>query len=316
MARALGERLPPGGLLAPELHVEALATALHFGRSAIFLRHATWARRFLVHRGVPDAEVAFRLEALGGAILQHLDGPSAGAALHLVALAVDVLSREPREEPACIHAGGAQQALLEHALRGDRAAERHLVAASLASGMPAAHLVLRVLEPVLLEIGRLWQVAQVDVPGARSAIDLVAGLLATARDAIPPQPAREHVALCACAPGEAHALGLGVVADFLERDGWTVHRLGPGPAGEVLSLLERTGAHLLALSVTLDIHLPATEALVAQVRAARPGVRILLGGMPMRTYPRLWEQMGADGTGSNAEAAAAAAAELMLGDWA
>jgi methanogenic corrinoid protein MtbC1 len=58
-------------------------------------------------------------------------------------------------------------------------------------------------------------------------------------------------------------------------------------------------------------NVPNVIALIRDLRARSPKLRILLGGSAFRTKPGLWAEIGADGFGADLRAAVAAADRLI-----
>lgn len=175
-------------------------------------------------------------------------------------------------------------------------------------------LYLGVFEPVLYEVGRLWQAGELTVAEEHfvsAATQLVMSQLyprifATAR--------RGSTMVAACVGAELHEIGLRMVADFLELDGWDTYYLGANmPPEAIARAVRERGAELLALSATLHEHEAKTREVIRLVRAepALRGVRVLVGGGAFRGRPEFCRSIGADGFAADAAGAAALAASLV-----
>jgi methanogenic corrinoid protein MtbC1 len=82
----------------------------------------------------------------------------------------------------------------------------------------------------------------------------------------------------ACVEGELHDVGARICADVLDLHGFDVRFLGANvPTDCLLSFVEHTRPHLVALSVTLPTHLPAARAALAALRA-RTEAPLAVGG--------------------------------------
>jgi methanogenic corrinoid protein MtbC1 len=133
-----------------------------------------------------------------------------------------------------------------------------------------------VVEPVLKEVGESWaggrfSVAQEHLVSAavRARIERY---LADARGPV------RGVAVCACAPGERHELGLLMLSVMLRADGWQVTYLGADtPLDDALELAERVSARLLCISVTMPSE--AAQLQHALTSLSPPGgLEIVVGG--------------------------------------
>lgn len=88
-----------------------------------------------------------------------------------------------------------------------------------------------------------------------------------------------RVAIVASTPGERHALGGQMVADFLEAQAWTVLALGADtPAPELIELARDRGAEVVALSTALPGHLLSVTLTCELLRRLPRPPYIVVGG--------------------------------------
>ena len=107
-----------------------------------------------------------------------------------------------------------------------------------------------------------------------------------------------------CVGGELHELGMRMVADFFEMDGWDTVYLGAGTSTKnILQTVDDRQPQIVGISSTMTSHVRRVESLVAAIKNHfGPKVKILVGGYPFRTTD-LWQQVGADAQGRNAQEA-------------
>jgi methanogenic corrinoid protein MtbC1 len=130
---------------------------------------------------------------------------------------------------------------------------------------------------------------------------------------------RDRTVVATCVGGELHEIGVRMVADFFEMEGWDSYYLGANtPAVAILHALDERRADVLAISATMTFHVSAVTELIGRVRAharasggARTRPLILVGGYPFTVAPDLWRQVGADGSARDARDAVATADLLM-----
>ena len=169
-------------------------------------------------------------------------------------------------------------------------------------------LYLRVLQPAQEELGRMWLLGEINVAEEHFATTTTRLVMAQlhAREVCGPSNGKTLVA--AAVAGNQHDLGIQVVADLFEMDGWRVIQLGSNvPADDLAQAVEFYQADLVALSVSLATQLPALEEAIAAVRASQRGVtvKILVGGCGMMGTAELAKSKGADDYASNAVEAVA-----------
>ena len=104
--------------------------------------------------------------------------------------------------------------------------------------------------------------------------------------------------------GELHEIGLRIITDLLEIEGWRTHFLGANvpPSAVVRMCVERT-ADVLLVSATIAPHIPAVADLIRQFRAqpALSSAHVVVGGRAFASDPTLARRLGADAYGASAD---------------
>ena len=91
-------------------------------------------------------------------------------------------------------------------------------------------------------------------------------------------PKDGRLAVVTGTPEELHALGMRMVADFLEADGWEVLLLGPGaPGHDIVALVESEQPDVVALSTATAGVIDGVVEVCARCRALTAAV-IVAGG--------------------------------------
>lgn len=133
-----------------------------------------------------------------------------------------------------------------------------------------------ILAPALVEVGERWAAGSLTVAQEHLASSAVRSalqrLLADGRGAV------RGVAVCACAPGEHHEIGLQMVAVLLRADGWQVAYLGADtPLADAAALATTIGAHALCFSAASR---ESAAALRRELKSARlpRSLTVLVGG--------------------------------------
>lgn len=175
---------------------------------------------------------------------------------------------------------------------------------ALQDGMDAHTLYLRVFQPAMHEIGRLWQENRITVADEHLATAITQ--LAMSRlyeelfggrvDAGP-------LLVAACADHERHELGLRMICDLLELDGWDTVFLGASvPVEDLVEMVKERRPAVVALSASITPHLARVREAVEAIRAAMPEVApvIAIGGRAFADDDALARRMGADITAKDA----------------
>jgi methanogenic corrinoid protein MtbC1 len=170
-------------------------------------------------------------------------------------------------------------AYLDALLARDSARARRAIEVALAAGTPVPDVYLDVLRPAMYEIGHRWAVGELNVAEEHYATALTQRILdeLSARMRMPPLDGR--LAVVCGTPGELHALGPRMVADFLEADGWEVLQLGPAtPAPDLAALVAAERPDVVALSTATAGSLPGIVEVLAALGALHPRPLQVVGG--------------------------------------
>ncbi len=202
------------------------------------------------------------------------------------------------------------RAYLTALLDGDRRQASTLILDAVAGGVPVKDIYLNVFQPAQYEVGRLWQIHDISVAQEHYCTAATQLIMSQLYPHIFAAASTGGTLVATCVSGDLHEIGVRMVADFFEMEGWNTYYLGAStPAEEVVGALVERKADILAISASISSHLRAVSALISVVRAnvACRNVTILVGGYPFAVAPDLWRQIGADGTASDAQAAIALA---------
>jgi methanogenic corrinoid protein MtbC1 len=189
-----------------------------------------------------------------------------------------------------------RRAYLDALLARDVGAARAAVEAALTLGTPVPEIYLGVLQPALYEIGRCWAVGDFSVAEEHSATAVTQSVLGMLGPRMRTTPKDGRLAVVTGSPEERHALGVQMVADFLESDGWEVLNLGAStPAGDLAQMAERERPDVVALSTATPAGLPGAAEAVAALLALDPRPLVVLGGQLWQGRARAEaERLGAD----------------------
>lgn len=219
----------------------------------------------------------------------------------------------PAEEDRLPHAlTDRAEALVKALLSGDAPAARSALRKAMQQGAGVEEVFVELVQPALYEIGHRWEEGRITAAQEHLASALVARVLSTLDEDLP--SGGDRLAVVATAPTETHEFGAWMVADILRTAGWTVRFLGSQlPVGEMLHYLRSVKPDLLAVSVTLEIHLPSLRELIRALRADGEvaEVPVLVGGQAFSAGERVWQTAGADALARDAREVVAVAEGLV-----
>lgn len=156
---------------------------------------------------------------------------------------------------------------------------RELVDAVLAAGVPVEDLYAEVLAPALREVGHLWALDELNVAQEHYATSVTQALIATLAAEAPAPHGQGRLAVVTNTPDELHLLGVQMVADLLQREGWEVVNLGAAtPAADLIELVEAEVPDLVALSASTAGRLPGVADALRALSALDPRPLVAVGG--------------------------------------
>ncbi|MBN9689278.1 MAG: cobalamin-dependent protein [Verrucomicrobia bacterium] len=301
-------------------HLSYLAQAVALNNQALFIDYIAWARVVLVHRHVIGTELATKLECLAEVLRARLPVEDGTLAAGFVTAALLALPEMPNDMPTFLHEGEPLSPLAHQYLESLRRGERHLasrlILAAVAAGTSVKEIYLHVFQPAQYEIGRLWQLNQISVAQEHYCSAATQLIMSQLYPHIFASAKNGRTLVATCVSGDLHEIGVRMVADFFEMDGWSTFYLGANTphAGVVASVIEQR-ADVLAVSATISYHVEAVQELIQSVREHQTArrVKILVGGYPFVKNRELWREIGADGSAPDAEQAIALANRLVDG---
>ncbi|CAK0755566.1 MerR family transcriptional regulator, light-induced transcriptional regulator [Azospirillaceae bacterium] len=284
-----------------EQHIAHLRIAADYGQLDLFRNYVEWVRGLFDGLGLEPTDFFFALIALRDVLLEELDRGERAAPQAILNVVLKDYSRlEPDRRPlielSAPHGTVAQHyldALLS--MRWTEAAT--LIETLIDDGLSEVDLHVHVIQPAMREIGRLWQTRRIGVEHEHIATAITLGVLArlSGDHAVPSGDA--PVLVAACVADELHDIGLRMIADRYEREGWRVLFLGANaPVGAILTATIESSADMLALSATMTPHLDQVARTIEAIRADKhiQTTRIAVGGRPFLIAPDLWQKIGAD----------------------
>ncbi|MFA6448113.1 MAG: cobalamin-dependent protein [bacterium] len=202
--------------------------------------------------------------------------------------------------------GHLAQDYMKTLIAGDRHEAGRLILDAVEKGAAVRDIYLRVFQPAQLEVGRLWQANIISVAQEHFCTYVTQMVMSQMYPMIFSSKKNGKKLVATSVAGELHEIGIRMVADFFEMEGWDTYYLGASsPQESIVETVVERGADLLAVSATITFNLEAAMSLVRRVRAdeACKSVKILVGGRLFNVAPDLWLQVGADGYAADAQQA-------------
>ena len=299
-------------------HFSYLIEALSESDPSLFGGYVLWLKDLFVGLKFHNDALPVMLACTRDALKYHLPQEMSLITDQYIQVALGELGQQALPQPSFITEEAPLFELareyLDALLKGERHLASRLIVDSVEKGESIKEIYLNVFQRSQYEIGRLWHTNQVSVAQEHycsAATQLIMSQL------YPYIFSTEKIGrkfVAASVGGELHEIGIRMVADFFELEGWDTYYMGANtPTESILSAVEDYQPDILGISATMPLHRSALKDLISEVRSsdACKGVKILVGGYTLKASPALWRKMGADGFAHDALDATVLAAGLM-----
>ena len=161
-----------------------------------------------------------------------------------------------------------------------------------------------VLERSLKEVGRLWEMNIMDISQEHYFSNVTQQIMSQLYPYINTKEKNGYSCVSLSVNGDFHNIGIRMVTDLLEAEGWKTYYLGSNiPTQNVIKAVQERKANMLVISATMAFNLDSVSNLIMAVRTAKEckNVKIMVGGRAFNIDRHLWKTVGADGSASTAE---------------
>lgn len=281
--------------------IEELAAAIAVNQPQLFADHVRWAKAVLAARGVSTDHFRLGLECLCTVLARELPPEVQSLTTEYInlslvefdqpyaAVSTPVLPDSPH--------GRLAAAYLLALLEGDRLRASQLIIETVKRGENVTDIYMQVLMPALEEIGRMWLANEINVAEEHFATATTRVVMSQLHQFAAFKPYNGKTFLGAAVVGNRHDLGLQMVADLFEMEGWRAIQLGADmPVADIVQAVDFFNTDLLGLSASLSTQLQALKDTIAAVRSSSKGaeVKILIGGFALDSSGELLKYIGAD----------------------
>ena len=192
---------------------------------------------------------------------------------------------------------------LQVLLQGQRHLASELILQAVEDRVSVKDIYLQIFQPVQYEIGLLWQTNEVSIAQEHYCTASTQLIMSQLYPYIFNTEKKGRRLIATCVGGELHEIGLRMVADFFEMDGWDTYYLGANmPTGGIIESVETIQPDAIAISVSMAFNIETAANLIERIQASalEKRAKVLVGGRPFNVSSNLWQQVGADGYAKNA----------------
>jgi MerR family transcriptional regulator, light-induced transcriptional regulator len=299
-------------------HFTYLSEAIATNNFLLFLDYITWLKVIFNSNHFPASALEETLKHMKPAVTDVLPAEQAVQVVQFLDRAIEQIPSLPVTIQSYLSQENPYFELatqyLKILLNGRRREAYDLILNAVTSGVPIKDIYLHIFQVTQREIGRLWQINKISVAQEHYCTASTQTIISQLYQHVLSNHNKGPRMLATCVGDELHELGMRMVADFFEMEGWDTYFLGANtPTHAILSALEERGADILAVSATLTPHISHVSTLIQSVRLneTTAQVKVIVGGYPFNLSDQLWQTIGADGYAPDAQAAIEVANRLV-----
>ncbi|MGQ8871683.1 cobalamin B12-binding domain-containing protein [Paenibacillus sp. TSA_86.1] len=295
-----------------------LAESVLVKSPSLFTHYISWLKVLLAGYQVSAEDLGLNLKLIKEALYEEFEEPHRTFLLEYLEMGIDV-TKELETQTNFIHAsmpyGLEAKAYLQYLLDNQRREAFDIIESELDAGASIRDIYRYIFQPVQYEIGRLWQQGQISVGQEHFCTAATQSFISRlySRWMIGPNQGKKLVA--ACVGSEQHEVGLRMLTDVFEMEGWDTYYLGANvPNGSIVEAIKHHESDVVAISVTMTYHLHLARELIERIRdhAEIAHVKVMVGGYPFNIDKDLWRTVGADGYAPGADEAVAIAERMLI----
>jgi len=304
-----------------EYSLSYLFEAIEASSPELFADYITWEKVFLVNLGIPEERLKERLEVMEDVIIKNLPPEKSSIAVRYIEGSIDNLPK-PSNYTSYINEDKPLVKLLEQylefLLNGDRHSAGKMIIEAVDNGISVKDIYLHVFQSSLYEVGRLWQENKITVAQEHYITAATQLIMSQLYPYISNSRKTGKVLVATSVSKELHEVGVRMVADFFEMDGWNTFYLGANtPTESIIQTIISKKADLVLISATISSHISEVMDLIRTIRRCGEcrDPKIIVGGYPFNVDSNLWKKVGADGQAEDAETAIEMAEKLITEDF-
>ncbi len=292
------------------IHLTYLQQALDNQSEQLFVDYIAWAKTLFEGINLPVSHLAEHLSVMGEVLRQRLTQDAAGKVSKILIAAENQLGEKSQLDHTFLDEQSPLYDLareyLDLLLASNRTGASQLIMAAVKDNqIPVQDIYLKVFQPCQREVGLLWQTGRISVAQEHFCTAATQLCMSQLYPYTFSSKKNGKVSVITCVQGELHEVGVRMVADLLEMNGWDAFYLGANvPTDSVLKFIEEKQPDMIGISATITGHLPQVKELIQKVREIeKQHIFIMVGGYPFNISPELYLELGADAHSTDAKLA-------------
>lgn len=176
-----------------------------------------------------------------------------------------------------------QQHFLNGLLKGNRLLCSSIVIDLIKNNVSLKDIYEELIKKSLYEVGELWEFNKISVATEHLASAIAESILNEHYLLVASHKKINKTVLLACVENEHHQIGVKMIGDIFEMNGWNTFFLGSNtPTSDLIAFAKTIHIDFLAVSLSIYFHLPELEKLIKEFQKEFSDIPILVGGQAFR----------------------------------
>jgi MerR family transcriptional regulator, light-induced transcriptional regulator len=298
-------------------HLPFLGEAIESGDKKIFTSYVAWVKKLFRGLHFPDDIMITTLACTRDVFIQELPNDMATVSTDYINAGIKQMYMHLEESVPYIHTdeplGTLALAYNEALLAGDRHTAAKLVLDAAKDGTPVKDIYLHVFQKSQYEVGRLWLDNKISVAREHFCSAATQQIMTQLYPFIFSTERKGIKMVAANVGGELHEIGIRMVADFFEMDGWDTYYLGANtPIRSIISAIQDYQADMVGLSIAIPYHRSTLKESVRLIREQlKDKVKVMIGGVALSGNGHQINEFSADGYAPDAQQAVLTANNII-----
>jgi len=219
--------------------------------------------------------------------------------------ALQILPSASEEIPSLIDASNPDHKIANEYLRAllsnDREKAYHVVRDYVGGSNSIRSVFANVFGVAQREIGRLWQLNRISVAQEHYCTAATEVIMARISERLVGRlRSRKTKVVAFCPPSEEHCVGLQMICELLELEGWPTHFVGAKvPLSSAVAFITGMRPGFVLISATTAMRISELRLLIQALTRALPSAKIIVGGRLFDNDPALPAKLGAHAVGKD-----------------
>lgn len=299
-------------------HLQYLAESVAAESIPLFLDYIDWVTVIMDNIGINHQDFILNLQLVHDAIKLFIKDRSVDILDEYFTKSYKLIRSQHKKPASFLQENNklykSASEYLDNILQKDRRTASNIILNLHDSGVLVKDIYESIFQPVQWEIGRLWQLNKISVAQEHFCTAATQLIMSQLYPYIFSSQKNGKKFMAASVGSELHEIGVRMVADFFEIEGWDTYYLGANtPKESIISSIKEIEPDILGLSTTITFNLSSLKELINSIKLHEldRNTKIMVGGYPFNASSDLWKKIGADGFAPNAKSALKIAEDLV-----